>query len=309
MSHRSRITVSLFLVLVAPAGVVAQSTGTLRGTVRDEARRPLANAEILLMGVPRTASTNANGSFVFDSLPGREYRLTVRLPGFAPLRSVVPVTRGQVTEVDLVMEPMPHVLDSVVVVANRRGLYGVVGDSALQPIAGAQVRVYGGGAAQATDSAGRFAFPEIRMGAYLVEATYPGLAGRPLQVNIPSRGSLEVALFLLPQGRGRSFPPGMQWIYHELGTRLSFHPSTSRMTGEQLARHAGRQLCDIGTIRAQVAAYPTIWVDGIWELKEWPLCSFNVDELSMVELTCTGAAGRPRLSTRTRSGCIRVWTR
>jgi hypothetical protein len=296
-------------ILAGSGSTAAQAPGSVRGFIRDPSHRALANAEVLLAGVPRSVTTNAAGYFVFDSLPARDYRLTARLPGFAPRRLLVGVEVGRPTELDLVLEPVPHVLDSVVVVSTRRGLYGVVGDSARQPIAGAQVRVYGGNARQVTDSTGRFAFPAIKMGAYLVEATHPGLVGKPLHVSVPSRGSREVVLFLLPTRGGRNSPPGQRWVYHDLGMRLSFHPASSRLPREGLARHGSRQLCDIAMIRATVAEYLTIWVDGVQELKEWPLCSFSADELSLIELTCASPAARPRFSARFKSKCIRVWTR
>lgn len=324
--RRFALPLALAVGLFGAGTAGAQATGSIRGEVLNEYRRPMPDVEVVLGGGIRIARTNARGLFRIDSLAPGRYPITVRYPGYAPQRAAFVLDRGEVVEVDVVLVPLPQVLDSVIVVADRQGLHGVVGDSGGRPLAGARVRVYGGGDSEPTDSAGRFAFPEMKPGAYLVEATFPGLVGRPLHVTVPSQGSREVVLFLVPPGQGPSSLPGMQWVYHDLGLRLSFQPSSTRMTREELARHEGRQLCDIARLRSVlVDDTPTVIVDGITRLEDWPLCSWTADELALVEWGACVVGGQEttplsmrttRVPTSIRGGtrggkrsCIMVWLR
>lgn len=311
------LTLALALALAIPAQ--AQTTVALRGYVHDDALRPLAGVEILLSGISRSVFTNARGYFVFDSLESRSYALTARLPGYAAARRRVDMATEWSLELDLLLVRLPQVLDSVVVSTTRRGLYGVVGNAALQPMAGVRVSVLGGGVNQLTDSAGRFAFTSLKPGAYVVMPEHPVLTGRPLHVTVPRNGSREVVLFL-GVNREEEFP-GMKWVWHDLGTRLAFQPASRRMTRDELARHTGRQLCDIARIRGVLSTdAPRIIVNGVQDLPSWPLCSFSADELALVEWgACVsaaqgmgsggGLAQRPRGGRSTRTGCLMVWTR
>ncbi len=301
------------LVGLSAAGALAtnaeaQTVPTLRGRVLDTAGQPLAGVEILLGGVSRTVTTGAAGGFVFDSLDAKEYNLTARRLGYRPARARIAVRADGPTEVEIRLEEFPQVLDSVIVEGSRRGLYGVVGDTALRPIAGARVEVFVGVSSQLTDSAGRFAYPEIKPGDYLVSASFSGLAGRSRHVTVPRDGAVEVVMFLTPPDN-QSDPPGMRWVYHDLGMRLAFLPSRFRLTRQELARYGSRALCDIAQVRAVVADPLMIEIDGIQRLPMWSLCAFSADELALVELTCSGPTSRPRLSAANKSRCIRVWTR
>jgi len=317
MPRSARWFLALALVLAPPAQ--SQTLVSLRGYVHDDALRPLAGAEIVLAGVARSVFANQRGYFVFDSLELRQYALTARLPGYAAARLRVDLAADPSLEVDLKLVRLPQVLDSLVVSTTRRGLYGVVGNAALQPMAGVRVAVLGGGMSQATDSAGRFAFPSLKPGAYVVMAEHPVLTGRPLHVTVPRNGSREVVLFL--GVGGEEDVPGMTWVWRDLGTRLAFQPASRRMTRDELARHAGRQLCDIARIRGVVSSdAPRIIVNGVQDLPSWPLCSFSADELALVEWgACVTAsqgmasggsvARRPGAGRATRTGCLMVWTR
>lgn len=295
-------------VLLCASVADAQSAPSIRGRVLDTGGRPVSGVEILLGGVSRTVTTGAAGRFIFDSLDAKEYNLTARLLGYRPARARVAVRAEGPTEVEIRLEEYPQVLDSVIVEGSRRGLYGVVGDSALQPIPGAKVEVFVGATSQRTDSAGRFGYPDIKPGDYLVSASFSGLAGRPRHVTVPRDGAIEVVMFLTPPDN-QSDPPGMRWVYHDLGMRLAFLPERFRLTRQELSRYGSRALCDIAQVRAVVADPLMIEIDGIRRLPMWSLCAFSADELAVVELTCSGPTDRPRLSAANKSRCIRVWTR
>lgn len=309
MRHAVRRLIIVLGAILLPGIGAAQTTASIRGRVLETGGGPLAGVEIVLTGISRTVTTNAAGRFVFDSLDAKPYALTARLLGYRPARAQVPARADPPTEVEIILELYPQQLDSVVVEGSRRGLYGVVGNAEKQPVEGAKVEVFVGPSSQITDTTGRFAYPDIKPGDYVVSASADGLVGSPMHVTVPRDGSTEVVLFLLPPGEGRLNPPGTRWIYRDLGMRLAFLPSRSRLTRDALARAQGRMLCDIPGVRAVVADPVTIEVDGFTRLNLWSLCAFSADELVLVELTCAGPTAKIVLSARNKSRCIRVWTR
>ena len=68
------------------AGVWAQSTAQISGTVMDQTRAVLPGVEISATqtdtGITRNAITNETGSYELPNLPIGPYRLEVTLPGF-----------------------------------------------------------------------------------------------------------------------------------------------------------------------------------------------------------------------------------
>ncbi|MDZ4674068.1 MAG: carboxypeptidase-like regulatory domain-containing protein [Gemmatimonadota bacterium] len=306
--------------MLLPGAAEAQTPPSIRGRVLDTGGRPLEGVEILLAGVARSVSTNAAGRFVFDSLSTRDYALTARLPGYGPARTRVAVKSAPPTEVELRMEPRPQVLETIVVEGIRRGLYGVVSDSARQPVVGARVDVHGGGTSQLTDTTGRFAFPELKGGDYTLVASQNGRSGHPLYVTVPNRGAIEVVLFATRQDGPRD-PPEMYWIYHDMGVRLWRYPANTHMNGEELRRSAGKRLCDIPRLRSVVNGdLATVVLNGVEVLFQWSLCEIDVDEVGMIEWA-EGCVSRgqpiklpPALRTRGsgsrgQQACLMVWTR
>lgn len=290
----------------------------LIGHVHDTYGRPVEGADVLLAGVPRSIQTNASGRFRIDSLEAKRYQLTVRLPGFAAAHSLVTMNPSRPTEVALRMQAFAQDLGTIEVEADRRGLYGVVGTPDLQPVVGARVRVFGGGTSQLTDSAGRFAFPRIKPGDYLVAAEVKGMVGRTLQIEMPRNGRREVVLTMTPVNPSVKVLPGERWANHDRGLALAFTSSFDRLSRSDLARHAGKQLCDIGQIRNYAGGNEaTIVLNGERALNPWSLCAFNADELALVviyprakrrmDMTCMvrGISIRPPPGLY----CISVWTR
>lgn len=282
----------------------------LLGWVHDTFGRPLEGVEIVLRGVNRTVQTNANGRFRFDSLEVRQYQLTARLPGYVAAQNLVPVRAAPPTEVALRLRAFAQVLETVEVAADRHGLYGTVSTTDLEPVPNAEVKVYGGGMTTRTDSAGWFAFPDIRRGDYLVGAVSEGFTERTMHVDMPRRRRVEVSLTIEPFNASRRTFPGQRWVNHDLGLTLSFQPSWKRMNRSELARFRGRQLCDIARIRSIArGSEATIILNGVQALNPWSLCAFNADEVAMVTWSggCTvmGVVVRPP----PRMACIGVWTR
>lgn len=282
----------------------------LLGWVHDTFGRPLEGVEIVLRGVNRTVQTNASGRFRFDSLEVKQYQLTARYPGYVAAQNLVPVRAAPPTEVALRLRAFAQILETVEVDADRNGLYGTVSTTDFEPVVNAEVRVYGGGMTARTDSAGKFAFPDIKPGDYLLGAASQGLEGKTMHIDMPRRRRVEVAMVMEPENVSRRPVPGQRWANHDLGLTLSFQPSWKRMNRAELDRFRGRQLCDIARIRSIArGSEATIILDGIKALNPWSLCAFNADEVAMVTWSGRCAIMGMLVRPPPRMACIGVWTR
>src|SRR5436853_7790142 len=67
---------------------MAQSTGTIQGTITDESGAALANAQVIVhnleTGVERTTQTDSLGSYQVAALPAGTYRIEIHAQGFRP---------------------------------------------------------------------------------------------------------------------------------------------------------------------------------------------------------------------------------
>lgn len=327
---RRLLALAATFCLLAAVPLHGQETTSIRGVVHDLLGTPLPGVEVVLVGMDRSVYTNPRGEFVLDQLRFRVYSLLVRHPGYAPARARVPAETAEPTEIDVYLTQIPHVLDHIVVTGTRLGLHGVVGDSARTPIPGARVVLMGGAGSTVTDSAGRFSFPDVKRGLYIVSAEVPGYVSRPLHVDVPASRSVEVVLFVAPE------PPGFRPDHAEnqaleaLGKRLAWNPARTRMTRPELERSEGRALCDIARIRASIRDdEPDVILNGVHVLRQWPLCGWNADEIELVEwgvdpcgdvtgsvaellgTWCAGARGRSitQGAAARRRGFVMIWTR
>ncbi len=80
----SAAVAAAFLLTVAPIDVLAGTTGTLSGNIRDENNAPIAGASITATSPSQTVSsrTDASGHFAFVSLAPDEYTIAVEKEGF-----------------------------------------------------------------------------------------------------------------------------------------------------------------------------------------------------------------------------------
>src|SRR5215510_7138215 len=74
-------------IVLAPVILLAQAiTGSISGSVRDASGSAVTNASVTLTNAlteaVRTATTNDQGDFVFNSVPPGEYRLQAQAAGF-----------------------------------------------------------------------------------------------------------------------------------------------------------------------------------------------------------------------------------
>ncbi len=117
-SRRAALAVTTLCALLLPSVIFAQ-TATVRGRVLSATTgQPIANATLSLSADARTTRTDSLGEFTLSGLPTGEQALLVQAVGFTPVRALVPLTAGPPIELDVDLDPLPPVLDSVVTEAD-----------------------------------------------------------------------------------------------------------------------------------------------------------------------------------------------
>src|SRR5688500_6672630 len=111
----------LCIALFSSAGFAQTSTGSIRGSVRDEAGAPITGATVTASGVNlgmvRTVTTGENGFYNLAGLRPDRYALTIRRIGFNVQGDSLTVGVGQPIQRDVRMRSATTQLESVVIVA------------------------------------------------------------------------------------------------------------------------------------------------------------------------------------------------
>ena len=101
------LALGLFCVLSC-AGLQAQITGGLRGTVSDASGGALPKATITLTSVDssnvRTQTANSNGEFSFDLLNTGNYRIKAEASGFAAGQTQAEVKTGEIASINFKLD-------------------------------------------------------------------------------------------------------------------------------------------------------------------------------------------------------------
>lgn len=109
--------------IVTSSTLVAQSTSTLEGLVRDEAMVAIAGVNILaldsLTNEKRHAVTNERGFFRIIELDAGRYSVTASIIGRRALAQPVELKVGERSLINFVLEPAPSILQTVSVNAER----------------------------------------------------------------------------------------------------------------------------------------------------------------------------------------------
>jgi hypothetical protein len=108
-SASGRTVFNLIVLFVAAAfGLNAQTTASIRGTIRDEQGAVLPRANLTARQVDtntvRSTVTGDLGEFYLPNLPAGKYTIKVELSGFAGVESTVELTIGREFELNLMMK-------------------------------------------------------------------------------------------------------------------------------------------------------------------------------------------------------------
>lgn len=101
-----------------PAAIVgegATGTGTLRGVVRGPDHTGIAEAQVLVLGLPQGARTGPTGRFEITGLPAGTYSIETRAIGFTRRRDIVDLHPDRSAEVEVVLARQALVLPDVAV--------------------------------------------------------------------------------------------------------------------------------------------------------------------------------------------------
>lgn len=102
-------------IAMLPALTGAQETGRVTGRVIDQLQRPLAGAQVIVVGTRRGAITNDEGSYTITDAPVGTQTIRARLIGYSVAESPVVVAAGQTATADFSLKPSAVQLEEVVV--------------------------------------------------------------------------------------------------------------------------------------------------------------------------------------------------
>jgi uncharacterized protein (DUF2141 family) len=274
------------LFLLATAASSQQSTAgsrarALTGVVTDTAGTPIDSADVSIASLKRRATTAADGSFRFDDVKPGRYAVSARRIGFAPqVRTVVVGANGGTSRFSLV--PMAHVLAPVISSAMLGGLSGVVGDTAYNIVAGAQVTVLGADRHAVSDSLGRF-FIDLHPGRFVVRVTRDGYDSRLMSVTIPEDSGRRVTVWLQPgENAGRNREAA---ALEALNFRLIRRTVSSKIyTREDLSKTSMTELSQLVTSGAGTPVddnCPAIIDGGPVKLPIWDISASDIELLEV----------------------------
>jgi hypothetical protein len=291
--------VSLVAALVAPLAVQAQGVVTVRGTVTNEAARPLEQALVTLdaEGASRQVRTDREGRFSFLGVPAGPHTVRVTWVGFAPETRPVDVTGTDLT-VDFTLRRLTY-LDTVTIVARRTGLYGsVISRDSLLPVPDARIEIIGARRADSTSSSGTFNFPELKPGAYIVRVKHPRFESRNFSVVVPVDRGTELDVVV---DRGLvSRDQHMEMLYREMDSRLTFRGINTAFVPAELLKGREKMPLDKALAFAPevakkalfIASDLCLFVDGIAR-PGMNLSDFAPEDIESVEVY--GAPARSRM--------------
>lgn len=110
---------SLFLLL--PASLAAQQTGTVSGTVTNQAGQPLSGVQVQVVGTQQGAMTGIDGRFTLSNVQAGERQVRAISLGYRAETRTVQVVAGQVATLEFRLATSAVALDEVVVTGTAGG--------------------------------------------------------------------------------------------------------------------------------------------------------------------------------------------
>ena len=223
--HRScLVLIVFFLSLVLGKPAVAQSGGSVHGTVIQLSGAPVVQANISVEGNAggQAATTNGSGQYSVKGLNAGTYSVKVSAPGFELFEVEITVRDGDDKEADAVLMVTPKAPEpaaapaaapqtgaeappapapqATVMQKGTASLAGVVTDPSGAVIAGATVTVTGtpGTKTVTSDERGQYAISSVPPGAYKLKVSFTGFAPFETDVTLTADQALEIPAGLQP---------------------------------------------------------------------------------------------------------------
>ncbi len=235
------------IVLSLAAGAVplaAQRDVVVAGTVRDEAGNPIEDALVVLDASSdrRLTRSDSTGRFRFDRVPVGPHELaTAYLRFVTDLRTIDVGADG--LEVDITLRRNTALLDTVHVVTQRTGVHGLlIAHEDITPLAGGEVQLLGANLHAKTGADGRFDFPRVRPGGYVVYVKRDGYQSRMLSIVVPRDSAVDLALNV-DRSTSQS-DKRLEMVLHEFDRRKTWavHGNAALIPRQELSAHSGQQL-------------------------------------------------------------------
>lgn len=116
MTRFSRLRSAALALAVLPSLALAQTRGTIVGSVVDEtSRQPVPSVQVSIAGTSLGALTNERGRFVVPNVPAGSATLRANRIGYRPSTRAVTVTAGDTVSVELTVGAVSVQLDEIVV--------------------------------------------------------------------------------------------------------------------------------------------------------------------------------------------------
>ncbi len=119
--RRGILAAAATLLLLLPASLLAQQTGTVNGTVTNQAGQPLAGVQVQVVGTQQGAMTGADGRFTLANVQAGERQVRALSLGYRAETRAVQVVAGQVATLDFRLSTSAVALDEVVVTGTAGG--------------------------------------------------------------------------------------------------------------------------------------------------------------------------------------------
>jgi len=273
----------------------AAAPRTITGIVMDSAHNVLENATVFIIDsahnvlehasprvarAMREARTNAQGIFRIPDLDPGTYRLTVRRIGYEiAIQSYIVTDSGGVARFCLF--PDIQSLPAIITSSARGGITGVVGDTALSLVRGADVSVFGENMHAVTDSAGGFFFP-VEPGEYTISVKKKGYRPEVVAVRVPKDSGRKVVVWLGSPARN---PNGYANEIEAMRVRILMTPAFlyHRVSSEELAT-SPLNLDQIVRLKAQTGVRDDCEASIAGMGFSLPLYMIDKDDIAMVEV-------------------------
>ena len=266
---------------VQTPSVPSAAPRTIVGIVNDTAGKPMDSVEVFLQPAKRRTLTKADGTFRFDDVQPGAYQVSARHIGFFPQVHPVRVgAAGGTVRFSLVRSA--YGLPAVVTVSTRPGLSGVVGDTAYNIVAGAEISVLASDRRTKSDSTGAF-YLDIKPGTHVLHVAREGFAPQMISVTIPADSGRRMVVWLTPSN-GRSAVRDAA-LMDALQTRLLVrNPVWSTIwSREDISKSGIDESSQLASIAAKkrVDERCDVIVDGVRKTQLWTLTPADVEMMEV----------------------------